>query len=223
MNCRFCGRTIDDRTKFCPGCGNSPDLSEPIREKAEAGASGVPFRPRKKEKTKKTKAFWAGKLVILAVLVCFAMPFFSSSVKLVSGHSRHYSGTYIMLDAVDDADSRLIPRDKNVIYSSMKELSYIVSAAALLAVIALFLPKLSWICSGGAALALMAMYYILSRADLKPFGSRMTLGVKLKPEYGLVIAIGLLILSAIITASDEWVARRKQLFSSISKPDDAGA
>ncbi|NLT10290.1 MAG: zinc ribbon domain-containing protein [Ruminococcus sp.] len=222
MNCRFCGRVIDDRAKFCPGCGNSPDLSEPIREKAEAGASGVPFRPQAKEKVKKTNAFWAGKLVVLSAFVCFVMPFFSSSIKLVSGHSRHYSGAYVMFDAVDDSDSKFIPRDKNVIYSSMKELSYMVSVAAMLAVIALFLPKLSWICSGGAAFVLMGMYYILSRAEMKPFGSRMTLGVKLKPEYGLVIAIGLLLLSAVIAASDEWTAKKKLLLCGISKPDDAG-
>ena len=127
-----------------------------------------------------------------------------------------------MFDAADDADSKFIPRDKNVIRSSMIELSYMVSAAAVLAVLALFLPKFSWICSGGAAFVLTGMYYILSRTDLKPFGSRMTLGVKLKPEYGLVIAIGLLLLSAVIAASDEWTARKKLLLYGISKPDDAG-
>ncbi len=232
LYCRFCGRYIENRVKFCPECGNSQDMAVPIREEkpSQPFTDGrpsfmygnfpqMPPQPAaEKVRLKKTKAFWAGKLMILSALLCFMLPFFRTSVRLVNDHSNSYSGIYIIFDAKDDAESDFMTIKENKVYTVLKDFSYVIGISALLALAALFMPKISWFFSGASAMTLLIFGYCLYRGEDKLNSGPYHMKIDVDIEYGLVAAAVLLALAALILAADEWAQKRKLLLMKQRKP-----
>lgn len=80
MNCKYCGQPLKDGARFCTNCGALND------EEPTSSASSTPFPTvsrqfgaKKKLKNNvsntKTQFFWISKLLIIAALICFIMPF----------------------------------------------------------------------------------------------------------------------------------------------------
>lgn len=80
MNCKYCGQPLKDGARFCTNCGALND------EESTFSASSSPFPTASKQfgakkklknnvSNTKTPFFWLSKLLIIAALICFIMPF----------------------------------------------------------------------------------------------------------------------------------------------------
>lgn len=78
MNCKYCGQPLKDGARFCTSCGALND-AETTSASSSFPTASKSFGAAKKLKNNvsntKTPFFWLSKLLIVAALICFIMPF----------------------------------------------------------------------------------------------------------------------------------------------------
>ena len=224
MFCKFCGKELADGTKFCSECGNSLDSATPIQPVRQEPAAPQPFQQAAYPppsmgyqmpylppvKVGKTPAYWIGKAAVLFALFCFMMPFVRTSIRIISDHGKSYTGTYLMFDAPDDVDSRYIDRRDNTAYEVMTTIAAILWVAAILAVIALILPVGTSIFSILSSLVLLAFAAGCRAVEEELQDSIYYSGIHVRAQYGLYLAVALLITSVILMCMDSSIRRQKK-------------
>lgn len=138
------------------------------------------------------------------------MPFVRTSIRIISDHGKSYTGTYLMFDAPDDVDSRYIDRRDNTAYEVMTTIAAVLWVAAILAVIALILPVGTSIFSILSSLVLLAFAAGCRAVEEELQDSIYYRGIHVRAQYGLYLAVALLITSVILMCMDSSIRRQKK-------------
>lgn len=157
---------------------------------------------------KRTVFFWSGKLLIFLSILSLFMSFAKADIKIISGHSKNFTGVYLIADIKDDVDCGEYTDE--TMYKGAETASAVITAALILAAAGLLLPFFSWIPSLLAA-GTMAAFGVLCRYandELSEIYTRKA--INLRPDSGAYIFMALALLSAVLTITDIIIRKRRK-------------
>ncbi len=201
MNCKYCGQPLDDDLKFCTCCGASVD--EPIKNIPEPTPANT-FRPLPEtvvERKGATVYFWASKVLIIAAFLTMLFPFISMIAN--EKMSAHPDGTIFKMSGRE----MVFGIDSGHYVNSLK--STTMQIAAVLLLVALFLPKKSEYLLGITAALLISIKRNL--ADSYTFDKKKIsewkgfIEMKAHPAFSVMICF---VLAAAILAIIDYYKRR---------------
>ncbi len=229
MVCKNCGRPLNQGSIYCPGCGalqTNADSENTITPAAPPPRNNYPQFPQQVYQNpfqqnnmqyaqqppvpasfskSRTVLFWIGKLAVFIAIICFLLPFYSGSIAFLSDKSNSITGLEMLQKSWEA-------------YNDTKDLSSNVSKGALIVaitltaaigfeVLALLTPtgtSLFSFLSAAAHVLFAAMVYASNQKAEESYDY-----IEIKMEYGLLLAIILLVASIFMMAADR-SARKKQ-------------